>query len=203
MHPRITKYALILGAALFVSTACAAEEDPAPVDDTAGEGHGAVANAAELAEPQLGLTWVDPAGAVSHLDLLDETVTSIATVAAPQAMSTDGRYLFVQTENGVDIVDSGVWTWDHVDHFHYYRAEPRLIGTVEGEGAATVATSNLSTSGGTGVFFADSGEAVLLDTEALSNGEISEKFRTVTDRGAGMVVPVGSFALVREGTGAS
>ncbi len=71
-------------------------------------------------------------------------------------MATDGRYLFADTGDGVEVVDSGVWTWDHVDHFHYYRAEPALLGTVEGDGTATVATTNSSTTGGTGVSFSGS-----------------------------------------------
>jgi hypothetical protein len=44
---------------------------------------------------------------------------------------------------------------------------------------------------------------VLLDTEALSQGEITETFRLKTAPGAGLVVPVGSFALVADGAGAS
>lgn len=210
LHPkehvpsRITNSALLLGALAFALTACSTEPEAVPpTDEPTGQGHGAVANAAELAEPQLGLTSIDPTGAVSHLDLLDDSVTAIGTVRAPKAMHTDGRYLFAQTDAGVEIVDSGVWTWDHVDHFHYYKAEPKLIGTVDGVGVGTVATSNLSTSGGTGIFFPDSGEAVLLDTEALSKGTVVEKFRMNSAPGAGMVVPVGSFALVTDGTGPS
>ncbi|WP_130179026.1 ABC transporter [Cryobacterium sp. SO1] len=203
MRHRITTSAFLLGALAFGVTACSTELGEAPADKEAGADHGAIANAAELAEPRLGLTSIDPTGAVSHLDLLDESVTDIGTVGEPEAMTTDGRYLFAQTADGIEIIDSGVWTWDHVDHFHYYRAEPRLIGFVRGQGETTVATTNLSTAGGTGLFFPDSGEAVLLDTEALSKGEISEKFRISTEPGAGMVVPVGSFALVTEGTGSS
>lgn len=208
MHLRHTTSALLLGALAFGLSACAPGPAAPTSDETGsegadGDGHGAVANAAELSEPRLGLTSIDPMGSVSHLDLLDETVTEIGSIGAPEAMTTDGRYLFAQTDAGLEIVDSGVWTWDHVDHFHYYRADPRLIGTVEGGGEATVATTNLSTTGGTGVFFAESGEAVLLDTEALSKGAISELFRLTAEPGAGMVVPVGSFALVTEGTGAS
>ncbi|MCM6764061.1 ABC transporter [Rathayibacter sp. ZW T2_19] len=192
---------LLLGALALGLTACSTDAAP-PAADAAGDGHGAVSGAAELAEPRLGLTWIDPEGAVSHLDLLDESVAELGAIGAPTAMTTDGRYLFAQTADGVEVVDSGVWTWDHVDHFHYYRADPRLLGTVEGEGEAVVATTNLSTSGGTGLFFPESGEAVLLDTEALSTGEIRESFRLDAEPGAGMVVPVGSFALVAEGGGA-
>jgi hypothetical protein len=199
---RILNSALV-GVCALALTACSAGSDaPAASDPTtsaAAEGHGAVAGAEELAEPRLGLTVIDPDGAVSHLDLLDETVTGIGSIGAPSAMTTDGRYLFAQTEAGVEVVDSGVWTWDHVDHFHYYRADPRLLGTVDGGGEARIATTNLSTSGGTGVFFEGSGDAVLLDTEALSKGEVSELFRLDAEPGPGMVVPVGSFAVVAQG----
>ncbi|WP_208543705.1 ABC transporter [Rathayibacter sp. VKM Ac-2804] len=193
--------ALLLGA--LALAACSADPAAPTADDETGEGHGAISGAAELAEPALGLTWIDPAGAVSHLDLLDESVAELGTIGAPSALTTDGRYLFAQTAAGVEIVDSGVWTWDHVDHFHYYRAEPTLLGTVAGAGEAVVATTNLSTTGGTGVHFPDSGEAVLLDTEALSKGGIVESFRLDGEPGPGMVVPVGSFALVTQGAAES
>lgn len=201
MRQHITTTALALVVGL---TACSTEQAPTiPADEVPAEGHGAIADAAELAEPRLGLTTIDPTGSISHLDLLDESVSDLGNIGAPEAMSTDGRYLFAGTDAGIEIVDSGVWTWDHVDHFHYYRAEPRLLGTVEGAGDATVATSNQSTSGGTGLYFPDSGDAVLLDTAALSKGEISESFRLQNPPGDGMVVPVGSFALVTDGVGPS
>jgi hypothetical protein len=194
---------LLSGALALGLAACSTGSAAPPAEDATSGGHGAVSGAAELSEPRLGLTWVDPSGAVSHLDLLDESVDELGTVGEPTAMTTDGRYLFAQTAAGVEIIDSGVWTWDHVDHFHYYHADPKLLGTVEGEGEAVVATTNLSTSGGTGLFFPESGEAVLLDTEALSKGGIEESFRLSAGPGAGMVVPIGSFALVTEGAGAS
>ncbi|RIJ51698.1 ABC transporter [Clavibacter lycopersici] len=205
MRSRTTAPALLAGLALALTACSTAPADAPPADPTAdeqGEGHGAVSGAAELSEPRLGLTSIDPTGAVTHLDLLDESVADLGSIGAPTAMATDGRYLLAQTDAGVEIVDSGVWTWDHVDHFHYYRADPRLLGTVEGAGTATVATTNLSTTGGTGLFFPDSGEAVLLDTEALSKGEVEESFRLDGEPGPGMVVPVGSTALVTEGQGA-
>ncbi len=205
MHRRLTR--AVLAPALLALALSACGTEPATVDETAvGEGnggHGAIEGAEELAEPALGLTSVDAAGTVTHLDLLDETTTELGRVESPRAMHTDGRYLFLQNDSGVDIVDSGVWTWDHVDHFHYYRAQPRLLGTVPGDGDVTVSTTNSSTSGGTGLHFAGSGDAVLLDTEALSRGEITELFRVTGDPGPGLTVPVGSFALVTEGSGSS
>ncbi len=179
--------------AVLALTGCAATGSaPPPTADA----HGAIEGAVELAEPALGLTSIDGEGRVSHLDLLDETTVEIGQVRAPLAVHTDGRYLFAIDETGVSVVDSGVWTWDHVDHFHYYRAEPQHLGDVEGGGAATVATSNSSTTGGTGLFFRETGDAVLLDTEALSKGRVEESFRLARQPGPGMVVPVGSFAAV-------
>ena len=198
MRSRIALFAL--SGALTVSlTACVTTPaTTVPSDDSADNGHGAVAGAAELAEPQLGLTWIGPEGTIAHLDLLDESTTEIGEIPAVTGVTTDGRYLFAQTDDGIEIVDSGVWTWDHVDHFHYYRAAPALLGSVTGAGPATIATTNLSTTGGTGISFADSGDAVLLDTEALSKGEIRELFRLEREPHSGLVVPVGSFALVSE-----
>lgn len=204
MHSRITPALAVAGALTLLLASCASAPEDAAPGSAAGTGdrHGAVAGAVEVAEPQLGLTTVAPDGAVTHLDLLDESVTALGEVGAPRALTTDGRYLFVETAAGIDVVDSGVWTWDHVDHFHYYRASPALLGTIEGDGPATVATTNLSTTGSTGVFFAESGEAVLLDTEALSEGRIVERFRLEVEPHAGLVVPIGSFALVTEADGA-
>ncbi len=192
----------ILGILTVSLAACAGQPtaDPsvAPSADATGAGHGAIAGAEEVAEPPLGLTTIDPDGQVAHLDLLDESVTEIGAISTPSAVATDGRYLFADNGDGIEIIDSGVWTWDHVDHFHYYRAEPALLGTVDGEGAATIATTNSSTTGGTGISFAGSGDAVLLDTEALSKGEIRELFRLEREPHEGLVVPVGSFALVSD-----
>ena len=197
MRSRIALFALA-GALTVSLAACAAGPAGAPSSESSDDGHGAVAGAEEVAEPQLGLTSIDSEGAVTHLDLLDESVTDIGEISPPSALTTDGRYLFAQVDGGIEIVDSGVWTWDHVDHFHYYRADPAVLGSVDGEGTATVATTNLSTTGGTGISFAGSGDAVLLNTQALSKGEISELFRVEREPHDGLVVPVGSFALVTE-----
>lgn len=199
MHSRALALALF-GALSLTLASCAATPGPdaTTASTDANDGHGAVVGAEEVAEPPLGLTSIDPEGTVTHLDLLDESVTEIARVASPEALATDGRYLFADVGDGVEIIDSGVWTWDHVDHFHYYRAAPAALGQVAGTGTATVATTNSSTTGGTGISFAGSGDAVLLDTEALSKGSIRELFRIEREPHDGLVVPVGSFALVTE-----
>lgn len=174
-----------------------------PQSASEGAGHGVRADAAEEAEPQLALTGIGASGLVTHLDLLDGSTRELGRIGAPASMHTDGRYLFVGTDRGLEIVDSGVWTWDHGDHFHYYRGESRILDPVPGRGPVSVATTTQSTSGSTGVFFAASGDAVLLDTGALSRGEVKERFRLRTEPHAGMVVPAGDFALVTEADGGS
>ncbi|MEV8273539.1 ABC transporter [Microbacterium sp. NPDC077184] len=194
---------LAAAAVLALLTGCATTEPAATTaSDSAassGDAHGEIAGAEELAEAQLGLTLVGPGGQATQLDLLDESFADLGAVRAPDAVHSDGRYLFAIDATGVSIVDSGVWTWDHEDHFHYYRAASRVVGDIEGAGIATIATTTSSTTGGTGLFFPESGEAVLLDTEALSNGEIVERFRIAGEPGEGIVLPVGSFAAVAAG----
>lgn len=162
----------------------------------AGSGHGEIEGAEEVAEPQLHLVSIDRTGAVGMLNLLDGTSSEPGGIDPPTAVTSDGRYLFADTDSGVEIVDSGVWTWDHVDHFHYYRTSPSVLGTVAGEGSAVVTTSGNATTGGTGVFFPESGEAVLLSNEALSEGRIEEVFRLETEPHDGLAAPLGSGALV-------
>ncbi|WDG17965.1 ABC transporter [Microbacterium sp. Clip185] len=196
-HP-LAFTALTASALLFAACASPPQSEPQP---TAGAGHGQVAGAAEVSEPPLHLLTATTDGRLTLLDLLSEETSSLGRIDAPLATATDGRYLFADTGDGVEIVDSGMWTWDHVDHFHYYRAEPRVLEKVPGHGTARIATTNSSTTGDTGIFFAD-GEAVLLDTEALSKGEVAERFRVRMPEHEGYIVPVGDHALVTTGAGA-
>lgn len=156
---------------------------------------------AEVAEPQLRLVAIDAAGEASMLDLLTGTESRLAKVGPPADVTTDGRYVFAANSNGVEIVDSGAWTWDHVDHFHYYRGEPKTVGRLAGEGTATIATGMLSTAGTTGVFFPSSGSAVLLDNSALSEGTVSESLRLDVEPHAGLIAPLGEGAVVTEADG--
>lgn len=187
--------------ALLALTACSGAS-PGPVAEPSApvvgdaSGHGDVPGAEEASEPPLALLSVAEDGDVGLLDLLDGTTQELGRIAAPSALTTDGRYAFATTPAGLEIVDSGRWTWDHGDHFHYYRAEPRLVGAVEGEGPATVATGPLSTAGATGVFFAGSGEAVLLDNAALSEGRIEERWRVPAAAHPGIAAPLGDGAVV-------
>lgn len=167
-----------------------------PGDSDTAAGHGAIEGAQEVAEPQLHLVSIDADGEVGMMDLLTSAESEPGTIDPPTSVTSDGRYLFAGTEAGVEVVDSGVWTWDHVDHYHYYRASPRLLGAVSGGGAAVVSTSGNATTGGTGVLFADSGRAVLLSNESLSRGKLEEVFRIPVQPHEGVVAPLGEGALV-------
>ncbi|MDR2293918.1 MAG: ABC transporter [Microbacterium sp.] len=190
----------LLALAVLV-TACSSAATPAAPssNDATATDHGVIAGAVEVAEPPLQLLTVDGVGAVGILDLLDGSSSRIDGIAAPSALATDGRYAFISTADGVQIVDSGVWTWDHGDHFHYYRAPARVIGIVAGSGPATVAAGALSTAGSTAIVFAGSGEAVLLDNTALAAGKIVERFRIDVDAPV-VVAPLGDgAAIARDG----
>ena len=163
---------------------------------TDGSGHGAVAGAVEVAEAQLQLATVSTDGETSLLDLIDGGERALGSVPAPESVTTDGRYVFSDSGSGVAITDGGAWTWDHGDHFHFYRAAPAQIGILSGEGSAAIAGDALPTTGSTGVFFEGSGEAVLLDNAALSTGSLVERFRVSEAPHSGIAAPLGDGALV-------
>ena len=171
--------------------------DAAPTEDTS-DGHGHIATAAEAEEPPLALISVDGDGNVGMLDLLSEEATDLGSVEKPRALATDGRYAFVSTTDGVQIVDSARWSWNHGDHFHYYLGAPQISGTVPGSGPVTVTWGMLATAGSTAMHFEGSGEAVLLDNRALGEGEIVERFRVDAAAGA-VVVPLGEGAIISDG----
>ncbi|WP_127793932.1 ABC transporter [Agromyces sp. LHK192] len=200
MHRFRPLIALVAAVAVVNLTACATDSTRAdgPTAESDPADHGRVDGAREVAEPQLALLAVDDDGAAALLDLLDDSTAELDAIGAPLALASDGRYAFVTTDDGLEILDSGRWSWDHGDHFHYSLAEPRTIGTLPGEGEATVATGSLSTAGATGVFFAGSGEAVLLDNAALADGEIVERFRLDGDDDTGIVAPLGDGAIVSD-----
>lgn len=199
---RLAHAAAPLALASLVLAGCAAEAadapttDEAPTEEQPGDGHGHVEGAQELGEPQPRLVSVSSDGTVGVLDLLTEEAEEIGSVGAPIRAASDGRFAFVETDEGVDVVDGGAWSWDHGDHFHYYAADPALPGSIPGEGPVAVATPPLATAGGTGLFSSGSGDAVLVDMKALSEGEVSELFRLETDASAGVVAPVGDAAVV-------
>lgn len=109
------------------------------------------------------------------------------------SLSTDGRYIFASSASAgtVTIADTGTWTVDHEDHFHYYRADARIVATVHGSGEGVVHSSSSVAL----VSFADTGTVTVLDYAALGRGTLTE-LRTL---GPGLIadaaVPLGSVVL--------
>lgn len=182
--------------ALLALTGCAnVPSEPAPAsapEESIGDGHGEIDGARELAEPALHLTTTEPGGVVHHLDLLDEGTEVLAEIAPVDDVVTDGRYLFAIRDGSVSVIDSGVWTRSHGDHFHYYEAPSIELGEVVGSGTASVVSGD----SGIGILFDD--EAVLLDAQALADGDIVEQFRVEVDPHDGMLVPLTEGALLTE-----
>lgn len=181
---------LILLAGCAGSPAAPASAPPSATEDH--DDHGHVEGAVELAEPALHLATIDGDGVVRHLDLLDESVEVLDEIAPVEELVSDGRYLFAIRAGSVTVIDSGVWSWSHVDHFHYYEAPSRTIGEIEGSGVAVVVRGET----GTGILFDD--EAVLIDTPALGDAEIVELFRSPLQQHDGMVVPLAEGAAITE-----
>ena len=200
-----TLTAALAAAALLTLSACStlADDAAAPAGDTAG--HGYIEGASEMQEPQLRLATLDGAGTLSSFDLVSaETVeldtaepdTAEPDTAEPDtvagALSTDGRYVFAANahEGSVRIVDAGAWTVPHGDHSHYYLAESRIVGDVDGgpdAGAGLVAAGTVATA----IWFGDVGTGVVLDVDAMAGGEVSELARIETAPHDGVLVPIG------------
>ena len=191
--------AAVLGLALLAA-GCAADEPPAATDAAAAEdggGHGYVAGAAELTEAQLQLSYLDRAGGAHSLDLLTGETVPLGSIGPTASVVSDGRFLFATSEPAgeLTVVDTGTWTVDHGDHTHYYRAEPRVVGTLDWAGDVRVASSESTTA----LFSPATGAGVALDREALGQGEVVE---TATTRAAphdGVLLPLDDLLVTTDG----
>lgn len=177
-------------AALLAS--CAPAPAGSEADPTEETPHGYVEGAEEVSDPQPHLVTVTETGSVATLDLLSEERSDIGEVRPADAITTDGRFVFAAREGAVDIVDSGVWTFPHGDHVHYYRAPARVVGTVETEGGAGLPQIEASIGAVTVLF---DGELVALDREALGQDEIVESARLPVEEDA-VAAPIGDRILL-------
>ncbi|GAA3722863.1 outer membrane protein assembly factor BamB/predicted small secreted protein [Spinactinospora alkalitolerans] len=162
---------------------------PVPEEQTQ---HGYVEGAEEAAEPQHRLVIADTrTGAVHVLDLITEEATEVDRIDGVGGVHGDGRFAYLTAEDGaaVHVVDSGAWTVDHGDHSHYYRAETRSVGTVEGNGLRGVGTDTAVTA----LSFAD-GRVSVLDRPALEEGDIAEA--AALDGRDGAALPYAGHLLV-------
>ncbi|TSD10798.1 ABC transporter [Curtobacterium sp. KBS0715] len=181
---------LATGLALTV-TACSTGTPSADSSTGTARPHGYVAGASESQEPQVRLLAVSATGATALHDLLTEETTELEDVDAPEHSATDGRFLVTSDTDRTTIVDGGSWTVDHGDHTHYYAAEPRVVGTIDGGGRVAVHSSETMTT----ITWPDRAEAVVLDREALGQGEVDETARI----DASVLLPMGEQLVAAHG----
>ncbi|MCA5923073.1 ABC transporter [Curtobacterium oceanosedimentum] len=181
---------LATGLALTV-TACSTGTPSADDGTASARPHGYVAGATESQEPQVRLLAVSATGETALHDLLTEESTELDGVDAPEHSATDGRFLVTSDGDRTTIVDGGSWTVDHGDHTHYYAADPRVVGTIDRGGPVEVHSSETMTT----LTWPDRGEAVVLDREALGQGEVDETARV----DATVLLPVGEQLVAAQG----
>lgn len=160
-------------AAVVLSAGCASGSETGE-DADEDMPHGYVEGAEETAEPQWRLVTGD-LDSVRLLDPVSEEVVDVGAAAQPpQAAATDGRFAFVAGDDAISVVDSGVWTVDHGDHVHYYRAQSQLLDSVDGFDFSAAAPE-LSVAGDAAVtVLAADGEIRVLDRPALEDGDVAE-----------------------------
>ncbi|WIB34943.1 hypothetical protein [Curtobacterium sp. MCJR17_043] len=190
--------ALGVAAALLLSSCSAPDTDPPGASggpsSTSAKPHGFVEGASEASEPQLRLLLADADGSVAVHDLLAAETESLDDVPAPEHAATDGRFLATSDGERTTIVDGGAWTVDHGDHTHYYDAAARVVGSLDGAGSVTIASSESTTT----LAWSASGRAVALDRDALGQGEVRETAR-VDD--AGVLLPLGTLLVSGDAAG--
>ena len=185
----------LLGLALLAG--CAGEDAPATATPEPTGGHGFVAGAEELTEAQLRVSYLDRAGEAHSLDLLTGETAALGSVGPTAAMASDGRFLFAASEPAgeLTVVDTGTWTVDHGDHTHYYRAEPRVVGTLDWSGDVRVASSESATA----LFSPSTGAGVVLDREALGQGDLEQVATTEAEPHDGVLVPLEDHLVTTDG----
>jgi hypothetical protein len=149
-------------------------------DDEDGDEHPTGNGAMEVSSPHRRLAITDgDAPRLVLIDLSDESEVELGLpdpASFASSVSEDGRLLLLAHENAVTVVDGGVWSVAHGNHFHHFVRDPEVVGTVEG-GRPT----HLISHGGTAALWFDGlGEAVLFDEQELAEGHFHEEARVPT-----------------------
>ncbi len=197
---------VLLASALLLPLAlagCTASTTPQATPDAASD---AVIpqgdrGAAEVAEPARALVVADERGELTLLDLDTEERAVVAEAGGElAALDGTGRFLLLTRESDgestVDVVDSGRWTQPHGDHSHYFAGSPRDLGTVQGEGRATVGIGADTTV----IRFEGEPEVVTLPHEELAEEGTDAATRAAVDATGPVVSVAGSLvAATAEG----
>ena len=108
----------------------------------------------------------------------------------------DGRHVMVSSGEGFSLFDTGLVVQGHGDHNHYFESTPTLTGqTVEAPEPGHVVVHD----GKTALFSDGTGAITVLDSEAISDGEISEdevEEHSTETAHHGVAVPLGSGDLL-------
>lgn len=182
--------------------ACGAEDSgpgPATTSGATDTPHGYVDGAEEATEPQLRLAAIvaddAEAGGLTLVDLLTgDPVDAPAEPAGEQSVvlkESDGRFLFTADDTGVTVTDTGVWTVDHGDHNHYYRSDPSLVGTVDGDTPGHVVSNGSQVA----MFFDGDGAVKVVPRQGLGDGELTEDVSFDVGAHHGVAVPFEDHVL--------
>ncbi|WP_223624198.1 hypothetical protein [Microbacterium sp. EST19A] len=198
--PRRSATAAATLIAVLSLAACVAPPAPDAVPAPASDGHGLDAGtAAEVASPALALVIADAEGAVTLLDLESEERSEISAARPDiEKIDSDGRLVYIAHSAGggtaVDVIDTARWTAPHGDHTHSFLGEPRMVGTLEGAGDATITAGAQRAT----VRF-DDGDLVVLAHDDLAAG-FDDAARTGI-RATGSVVPFADHLLATADAG--
>lgn len=133
--------------------------------------HGYVAGAEEASEAQTTMAVAERGSDTVHLLPLSaehqDRAKAIELDIHAERLEQDGRFVYV-SDGGrtIEIIDSGAWTVDHGDHVHFYRAQPRSLGSLTLEAPATTIVGN----GERTVIGSADGTVTVLDRGALEDG---------------------------------
>lgn len=193
-----------LAALALLATSCAGQDGDASAPrerpSASATPHGYVEGAQEAAEQQSRLLLNDPdTGDTRVLDLITGKAHEVSRTAGASALTTDGRFGYLDTTSGTRVLDGGAWTVDHGDHVHYYRAAIRDAGRIpEGDGARV--RSDAAVTAVTG----EDGRAALYRRTELEKGRVGDP-RALPGTHASAVVPYAEhlLALTADGGGAT
>ncbi|MER7489131.1 hypothetical protein ABTY20_25125 [Streptomyces sp. NPDC126497] len=186
----------------LLTAGCAGQDDdassPKGGSTASATPHGYVEGAQEAAEQQSRLVLNDPGtGDTRVLDLITGRTHGVSRTAGAAELTTDGRFGYFHTADGIRVLDGGAWTVDHGDHAHYYRAAIRDAGRfpagpgarVRGDAAVTAVTG-------------EDGRAVIHRRAESEKGRAGSP-RALPGTHAGAVVPYAEhlLALTDDGKG--
>ncbi|WBB54715.1 hypothetical protein [Verrucosispora sp. WMMD573] len=183
-----------LGLTLTISACGSPSQQPQDVEETP---HGYIEGAEELAEAQSTIAYATRgAQRLRLLDLRTSAEDEIGLSVGAEQLTEDGRFVYVDGgDRTLEIVDAGVWTVDHVDHVHYYRAPSRSVGTLSLDAPVrTIAGFEAHTTVST-----TDGKVTVLDRRELEAGKVTELATIDSNSATPLAVPYAEQLLVALG----